>query len=293
MADSTKRLDSNVAGNFFVDATCINCDTCRQLAPMSFEEIGDYSAVKRQPEGDEQVHQAYQALLACPVGSIGTEHKDKACLQTAMASFPLQIENGVSYCGFNSEKSFGANSFFIEHQDGNWLIDSPRYIKHLIEAFERRGGIAHIFLTHKDDVADADKYAAHFGAKRIIHRADADAAPAAERLIGGEEPVRVGAEFQIIPVPGHTAGSMALLYRERFLFTGDHLWWNPHSKSLEAPTRLIWRRWTLIESIRKLLDYQFEWVLAGHGDRVHLASIDIRAQLQALVDRREKGRVLR
>lgn len=289
MADRNKRLDSNVPGNFYVDATCINCDTCRQLAPLSFEEVGDYSSVGCQPDSEQQIHQAYQALLACPVGSIGTEQSDKPRLRTAMASFPLRLEDEVSYCGFNSEKSFGANSFFIEHPDGNWLIDSPRYIKHLIEAFERRGGIAHIFLTHKDDVADAEKYAAHFGADRVIHQADRDAAPSAEWVIGGEETIRVGSEFQIVPVPGHTAGSMALLYRDRFLFTGDHLWWDPHTKSLEAPTRLIWRRWTLIESIRKLLDYPFEWVLAGHGDRVRLASPEMRAQLHALVERRKKG----
>ena len=293
MADRNKRLDSNVPGNFYVDATCINCDTCRQLAPSSFEEIGDYSAVSCQPDGDEQVHRTYQALLACPVGSIGTEHSDKAALQTAMASFPLHLENRVSYCGFNSEKSFGANSFLIEHPDGNWLIDSPRYIKHLSEVFEQRGGITHIFLTHKDDVADADKYAAHFGAKRIIHHADADAVPTAERVIEGEERVWVGPEFQLIPVPGHTAGSMALLYRERFLFTGDHLWWNSHTQALEAPTRLIWRKWTLIDSIRKLLDYRFEWILAGHGNRVHLPSAVMRAQLLALVERRENRRGLR
>jgi glyoxylase-like metal-dependent hydrolase (beta-lactamase superfamily II)/ferredoxin len=289
MADQKKRLDSNVPGNFFVDATCINCDTCRQLAPLSFEEIGDYSAVNHQPQDDLQTHQAYQALLACPVGSIGTEHSDQSRLKAAMASFPLHLEEGVSYCGFNSEKSFGANSFFIEHPEGNWLIDSPRYIKHLVEVFEQRGGIAHIFLTHEDDVADADKYAAHFCAKRIIHQADQDAAPTAEWVIGGEEAVRVGSEFQIIPVPGHTAGSMTLLYRERFLFTGDHLWWDPHTTSLAAPTRLIWRKWTLIESIRKLLDYRFEWVLAGHGDRVHLGAEDMRRHLLGLVERREKG----
>ena len=75
MADVKKRLPANVAGNFFVDSTCIDCDTCRQLAPASFEEVGDYSAVLRQPETDEQIHQAYQALLACPVGSIGTEQE--------------------------------------------------------------------------------------------------------------------------------------------------------------------------------------------------------------------------
>ncbi len=285
MADRNKRLDSNVPGNFYVDATCINCDTCRQLAPLSFEEIGDFSAVSRQPDCEPQIHQAYQALLACPVGSIGTEHSDKSQLRTAMASFPLRLENGVSYCGFNSEKSFGANSFFIEHPEGNWLIDSPRYIKHLVESFEQRGGIARIFLTHKDDVADADKYAAHFGAKRIIHRADADAAPAAEHVVDGEETVPVGSEFQIIPVPGHTAGSMALLYRE-FLFTGDHLWWDSHTKSLECPTRLIWKKWALSDSIRKLLDYRFEWVLAGHGDRIHLPQSEMHAALRDLIRRR-------
>ncbi len=293
MADPGKRLDSNVPGNFYVDATCINCDTCRQLAPLSFEEIGGYSAVSRQPGDMAQVHHAYQALLACPVGSIGTEQNDKPRLQAARESFPLHLEDGVSYCGFNSEKSFGANSFFIEHPDGNWLIDSPRYIKHLVEVFEQRGGLAYIFLTHKDDVADADKYAAHFGAQRIIHRADLEAAPSAERVIEGEGVARIGSEFHIIPVPGHTAGSMALLYRERFLFTGDHLWWDAHLQSLQSPTRLIWRKWTLMDSLRKLLDYRFEWVLAGHGDRVRCPSGDMHAHLLALLARREKRTGLR
>ena len=224
-----------------------------------------------------------------PVRSAQSEQSDKLLLQAAMASFPLTLEQGVSYCGFNSEKSFGANSFFVEHPDGNWLIDSPRYIKHLVEAFERKGGIANIFLTHKDDVADSEKYAEHFGARRIIHRADADVIPAAEWVIDGESTIRVGSEFQIIPVPGHTAGSMALLYRERFLFTGDHLWWNPHTQSLAAPTSLVWRKWALIESLQKLLEYPFEWILAGHGDRVRFSRAEMQAHLRALVERRTKG----
>jgi glyoxylase-like metal-dependent hydrolase (beta-lactamase superfamily II)/ferredoxin len=291
MADEQKRLDSNVAGNFFVDATCINCDTCRQLAPASFEEVGSFSAVTRQPTDHGPVQQAYQALLACPVGAIGTERSDKGRVQDAMASFPLHLEGGVSYCGFNSEKSFGANSFFIEHPDGNWLIDSPRYLKHLVEAFEQKGGIGYIFLTHKDDVADAEKYAAHFGAKRIIHRADLEAAPDSEWVIEGGDSRQVMPHFLIIPVPGHTAGSMALLYKNTFLFTGDHLWWDSAQKRLGAPTRLVWRKHVLMDSIRKLLDHPFEWVLAGHGDRTRLPAEEMHAQLQALVGRRQPGNV--
>ncbi len=286
MANVEKRLPTNVEGNFYVDTTCINCDTCRQLAPKSFEEVGDYSAVLHQPEGDQQVHQAYQALLACPVGSIGTEHSDKTKLQAAKASFPIHLEGGVYYCGFNSEKSFGANSFFIEHPDGNWLIDSPRYLKQLVEFFEQKGGIRYIFLSHEDDVADCDRYAKQFGATRMIHRADAEAVPGAERIIEGEEPVPLAPQFQAIPVPGHTPGSMALLYNDRFLFTGDHLWWNPDTKTLGAPQNLVWRERVLVASIEKLLAYRFEWVLAGHGDRVKLPVQEMHARLTGLLERR-------
>ena len=286
MADPKKRLDTNTPGNFFVDTTCINCDTCRQLAPNSFEEVGEFSAVTRQPEGDVRLHQAYQALLACPVGSIGTERSDKTRLKEAMSSFPLLLEGGVFYCGFNSEKSFGANSYFIQRPDGNWLIDSPRYIKHLVDAIERMGGIKYIFLTHEDDVADAGKYAHHFGARRIIHHADAAAMPDAEWIVDCTETVDLTPQFRLIPVPGHTPGSCALLYNGRFLFTGDHLWWDSETRSLDAPQRLVWRSRSLLHSIRKLAEYRFEWVLPGHGDRIHLAAEELQEHLRFLVDQR-------
>ena len=286
MADPKKRLDTNSQGNFFVDATCINCDTCRQLAPRSFEEVGEFSAVTTQPVSDDGLQQAYQALLACPVGSIGTQRSDKMRLKEAMSSFPLLLEGGVYYCGFNSEKSFGANSYFVQHPAGNWLIDSPRYIKHLVDAFERMGGLRYVFLTHEDDVADAAKYANRFGATRIIHRADAEVMPDAEWIVDGVETIDLAPQFQLIPVPGHTPGSCALLYNDRFLFTGDHLWWDPETRSLDAPRRLVWRSRALVHSIRKLVDYRFEWVLAGHGDRIKLSPEEMREHLRVLVDHR-------
>jgi glyoxylase-like metal-dependent hydrolase (beta-lactamase superfamily II)/ferredoxin len=291
MADLKKRLDANVAGNFFVDSTCIDCDACRQLAPDSFEEIGDYSAVVRQPETERQIHQAYQALLACPVGSIGTEYGDKGALRAARESFPIHLDDGVYYCGFNSEKSFGANSFFVRHPDGNWLVDSPRYIKQLVEFIEKNGGLAYIFLSHEDDVADAGKYAQHFGAKRIIHREDLDAVPDAEWIIDGTEAIQLAPGFTAIPVPGHTPGSAALLYKDRFLFTGDHLWWEPDGRILESPRQLVWNRSALLQSIAKLADYRFEWVLAGHGDRVKLPADEMNGKILDLVSRRRLASV--
>jgi len=288
MADLRKKLATNVAGNFFVDSTCINCDTCRQLAPAAFRETGEYSAVYHQPEAEAELQDAWRALIACPVGSIGTVKKDKLNLQQAMTSFPLHLEAGVYYNGFNSEKSFGANSYFIRHREGNWLIDSPRYVSHLVEAFERMGGIRYIFLSHEDDVADAARYAGHFKATRIIHEEDAEAMPESEWLVRGNEPVVATSHVQFIPVPGHTAGSLALLYDQRFLFTGDHLWWDREEHGLDVPSIRVWNEEQLRNSTTRLLHHAFEWVLPGHGERMHLSPAGMKEEVQRLLRRRFK-----
>src|SRR5437879_13777389 len=91
MANKSKRLANNVGDNFFVDSTCINCDTCRQLASATFAENDDFSSVYRQPVGDAEVHAAYQALVACPVCSIRRVQGDKAQMQQAGSSLPLKL----------------------------------------------------------------------------------------------------------------------------------------------------------------------------------------------------------
>src|SRR5687768_2683745 len=177
MASPAKSLPQNVKGNWFVDSTCIDCDTCRQLAPRIFGEADGFSFVQSQPGADDE-RAALQALVSCPTGSIGTREPNRA--KAVMADFPLRIEGDVYYCGFTSPKSYGGSSYFIRHAGGNWLIDSPKYLPQLVRKLEGLGGVANIFLTHQDDVADADKYARHFGARRIIHRLELDAQPDAE-----------------------------------------------------------------------------------------------------------------
>jgi glyoxylase-like metal-dependent hydrolase (beta-lactamase superfamily II)/ferredoxin len=285
MANLKKKLSSNVEGNFFVDSTCINCDACRQLAPQTFQEHGDYSTVSQQPVTEEDTHRAYQAMLACPVGSIGVVHSDRRHWAHAMAGFPLRLDQSLYYAGFNSDKSFGANSYVLQHADGNWLIDSPRYLKPLVDALERMGGLRYIFLTHEDDVADAARYAKRFGATRLIHRADLAAVPDAEWIVEGREVISISKDMQIIPVPGHTPGSMALLYDGRYLFTGDHLWWDRDRKRLETPEALVWNRTDLERSTERLLTIRCEWVLPGHGDRIHLPSVKMHQELERVVSR--------
>jgi glyoxylase-like metal-dependent hydrolase (beta-lactamase superfamily II)/ferredoxin len=284
MAVLSKKLPVNVPGEFYVDSTCIDCDTCRQLAPEVFGETGEYSFVRSQPEGDAQVRDALRALLCCPTGSIGTLHPNHA--RDVRRDFPLRLDNEVYYCGFNSPKSFGGNSYFVVHPDGNWLIDSPKFLPPLVDRFEQMGGIRYIFLTHRDDVAEAHKFAERFGSERIIHRKELPAQPGAEIVIDGSDPVEIIPGFLVIPTFGHTAGHCALLYGERFLFSGDHLWWSRNLGSLNASRSVCWHSWPQqVRSVEVLRKYRFEWVLPGHGERVRLPAAAMARELDRLLTR--------
>lgn len=283
MANPQKKVPENLPGDFYVDSTCIDCDTCRQLAPSTFADARVYSYVYSQPAGEDERRLALRALLACPTSSIGTH--SKASAREVMEDFPLPIEDEVFLCGFNAESSFGANSYFIRHPEGNWLVDAPRFLPFLAKKFAAMGGVRRIFLTHRDDVADAAKYAAHFGAERIIHRSDASAMPNAEVQLEGEATQDFGPDFQILPTPGHTRGHCVLLYKKRFLFTGDHLAYSRTRRHLIAFRKANWYSWPeTIRSMERLREYSFEWVLPGHGERLHLPEQEMAQELLRAID---------
>ena len=284
IANVAKRVFENVLGDFFVDSTCIDCDACRQIAPSVIAQADETSFVSHQPQSPSERHAALHALLCCPTGSISCLGDNDA--KSAMQDFPIVIEDPVFYCGFNSPKSFGGNSYFIRHPDGNWLIDSPKFIKPLVRQLEELGGIQQIFLTHRDDVADANRFAEHFGAKRIIDRRELDSQPEAEIILEGDEPTPFANDFTVIPTPGHSEGHCCLLFAERFLFTGDHLYWNRDEQRLDAFRDFCWYSWDAQrESMRRLAQFSFEWILPGHGQWVRLPASTMAEQMAQLVDR--------
>jgi len=267
MANFNHAYAENVPGNFFVDETCIDCDLCRQIAPSVFEEGSDHSFVHHQPASPAETHRAAMALVACPTGSIGT--REKLDSKPAAASYPELIDENVYFCGYASPNSYGASSYLVTRPEGNVLIDSPRFARTLVRRIEELGGISWIFFSHRDDVADHEKFQEHFGCRRVIHRSDARGINV-EQFWDGEEPITIDQEFTVIPVPGHTRGHVVLLYRNKFLFTGDHLAWSDNRGGLIAFRDVAWYSWReQTKSMKRLLDFRFEWVLPGHGRRAH------------------------
>jgi glyoxylase-like metal-dependent hydrolase (beta-lactamase superfamily II)/ferredoxin len=282
MANPTLSHSDNVPGQFFVDTTCIDCDLCRQIAPTVFSEGSDHSFVSSQPGTPEETHRAAMALVACPTGSIGTAQKID--LSSAVDAYPERVDENVYFCGFASEKSYGSASYLILRPEGNVLVDSPRYASRLVRRIETFGGVSTMFLTHRDDVADHDKFHGKFGCHRIIHRADARGLQV-EQLLEGSDPVQLSPDLLAIPVPGHTRGHVVLLYRDKFLFTGDHLAWSDRSSRLVAFRSVTWYSWReQTESMKRLLNYGFEWVLPGHGRRARRPPAVMRQRLEECVE---------
>ena len=285
MAHLKDRRPQNVDGDIYVDTTCIDCDTCRWMVPSVFHREAGMSAVYHQPTTEGERLAALQAVLSCPTASIGTVEPPKD-MKAAQASLPIPIAENVYHCGYHSEKSYGAASYFIQRPEGNILIDSPRFAAPLVKQLETLGGVQYLYLTHRDDVADHQRWHEHFGCDRLLHAADITPSTAnIEQPLRGQEPIQFAPDITIIPVPGHTQGHTVLLYRDRFLFTGDHLAWSVRLHQLYAFRNYCWYSWTeLVQSMEKLAAYSFEWVLPGHGRRYHAEPTMMREQMQKCLD---------
>lgn len=285
MADPRRRNERDRGGAWFVDTTCIDCDVARQLAPGLIEEDEQgLSYFVREPKTPRETSAAWRALLACPSGSIGAPR----ALRAPQGAFPWEVAPGVFLAGYHSRDSFGAHAYFVPAPEGNFLVDAPRFVPALVDAFAAQGGLRHILLTHRDDVADADRYAARFGARVWIHRADADAAPYATDVFDEEADVEPG--LRAIPFAGHTRGSSLYLWRSRFLFTGDSLAFSRRTKDLYAFRDATWFSWdALTHSMERLRDLPFEWVLPGHGSVGRVPLSERQARVEALVERMRRG----
>ncbi|MCC3414830.1 MULTISPECIES: MBL fold metallo-hydrolase [unclassified Microcoleus] len=285
MAHINLRRPENISGNFYVDSSCIDCDTCRWMAPEVFTQAGEQSAVYQQPTNETASMRGLAALLSCPTSSIGTVEKPKN-IKEVQQNLPALVTDNIYHCGYHSEKSYGAASYLIVRPEGNILVDSPRFVPPLVKNIEAMGGIRYLYLTHRDDVADHQKYREYFECDRILHTDEINAdTRSVEIQLSGNEPHQIADDLLIISVPGHTKGHTVLLYNNKFLFSGDHLAWSENLQHLIGFRTACWYSWAeQIKSMRNLANYSFEWVLPGHGRRYDADRETMQQQMQKCID---------
>ncbi len=267
--------------------------------PGSYE-AGAFTGVLRQPQDDDDFTDAREAARLCPNGAIRVAPFARSTLtserRSAPRPWPQRLEDNVWAVGHPSPKNFGAMPYFVELPGGGILVDLPQPSDALFEWLDVHGGVRWIFITHRD-------HASH-------HRAFAERFPDCRRVIGADDVVmretkyRAGtmdvevkldsrtvvsldgtpipvdeldhAECAVITQPGHTPGSLCLLYRDRFLFSGDHLHYSRLQGAVVAARLVCWEDWERqTDSVRTLARLaeagrlRFDWLLAGHGEWHH------------------------
>ena len=276
MAHQDQAHADNAGGTWFVDTRCIGCDAARHWAP---ELIGmDYSGrslIVRQPMSADETAALWRAAVACPTQSIGNRDQ----VRPPAGVFPYELTAGAYALGHNSPSSFGGHSYLAVRPAGNLMVDSPRYTRGLANAVDSIGGIKHVLLSHRDDVADADKWASRYGAQVWIHQDDADAAPYATDITSSDQVVDDGV-FSI-HIPGHTKGHVAYHVDNRWLFTGDALFWNHRRQELDITPKQTWYSWeALADSMDSIAGLNVDWVFPGHG-KWHSIGPDLYARQMA------------
>ncbi|MDE2860438.1 MAG: ferredoxin [Chloroflexota bacterium] len=272
--------DHNAPGPWYVDTRCIRCDVARHWAPglIEMDEAGR-SFVDRQPVGEEQEAELWRAAGACPTKSIGNRQHPRE----PEGVFPYRMTDGVLALGNNALSSFGGHSYLALRPEGNLMIDSPRFSRPLAAGIDRLGGVAHVLLSHRDDVADADRWAERYGARVWIGEDDSDAAPYAIDLLSGSSVTRISPGVNAIPSPGHTEGHVLYHLDDRCLFTGDTLLWNHRRGEFDVtPVQTFYSWAALADVMDRIATLSVEWVFPGHGMWRHTDSEEWKGQMSAL-----------
>ncbi len=75
MARFTHRYPLNVAGRFYIDDQCTDCDLCRECAPNNIrrdDRLG-HSYVCRQPETEDEIAACMDGVRGCPTEAVGSD----------------------------------------------------------------------------------------------------------------------------------------------------------------------------------------------------------------------------
>lgn len=268
-----------------VDGRCANCDAARQLAPRLVGEVGGRSAIIRQPRTDSEENALIAASFACYTRSIrrGVRGPD-----AGLDPFPLRLAEHVYLCGHNSPHTAGANSYLLCRPSRSlMMIDTPRWSSSLAAKYAALGTITDVLLTHRDHAAHGSRYAERFGARLWIHEGDADAAPGADCVLRGVEPVEIADGVTAHPLPGHTEGSVLYLADDTYCFSGDSFYWSRAADDVAVAESVTWYSITELAAslARTVPRVRFEWLLPGHGDRRQLPADEFGRRMRALADR--------
>lgn len=181
-----------------------------------------------------------------------------------------EILTGIfTWSQFAEPQGYDFNGHLIRHGDGNLCIDPVAPNDDVAEEIGRIG-VARILLTNRNHSRATNLIRQRTGARVALH--PDDAAHARSQGTEPDDDLRVGdtvGPLVTIGVPGKSPGEVAFHWPERrLLIVGDAVIGNPPGKCsilregvMDEPARLR-------ESVRDLLDLDFDTLLVGDGESI-------------------------
>lgn len=187
----------------------------------------------------------------------------------------------LSWPWFSERHGYDFNGTLVLHAAGNLCIDPVEAAPADLERMAKEG-VAQILITNRNHVRAANVVRQQTGARVAIHAADAGYAREQGAQIDAVLAVgeRVG-PLRIIGVPGKSPGEVALHDpARRYLVVGDAVIGNPPGALSLLSERVIDDPVGLRESLRRLLELDFDAVVVGDGVPILEGA---RQRLEALV----------
>jgi glyoxylase-like metal-dependent hydrolase (beta-lactamase superfamily II) len=163
--------------------------------------------------------------------------------------------------------SLEIRAYLLQREGGNLLIYRSASFEQDAEEVIDLGGISRQYLNHFHEASTAcDWVAETFGAPLHIHEDDAEAASeVCEVSETFSARHKLGDDFEVVPIPGHTAGATAFLWdagEHRVLFTGDTLYFSRRGWRAAVLDRVSDRA-RYIESLELIRSLDFDLVVPG------------------------------
>ena len=191
--------------------------------------------------------------------------------------------------------SIVVRAFLLERGDGNLLVYSAPTLADDGPAIVELGGVWRQYLNHWHEAAFGG--AGALGAALHVHEADRERVEETAEVAGTfSAPGRIGDDFELVPIPGHTAGATAYLWDSgdhRVLFTGDSVYVR-EGEWVAALLKGSSERAPYVESLERLRELDFDVLVpwaAGRGAPYHALTdrTDARRRLGEIAGRLRRG----
>lgn len=194
-----------------------------------------------------------------------------------------EVVSGIfTWPWFSQPHSYNFNGHLIRHAGGNLCIDPVEPTEEDLNELAHYG-VARILLTNRNHSRAANKVRARTGARTAIHPADAPHA----RNEGAEldDELHIGKKvgpLTVVGAAGKSPGEAALHWPERkILIVGDAVVGDPPGRCKLLPEKVVDDPARLRQSVRSLLDLDFDILLPGDGAPILQGA---KARLRELVD---------